>query len=683
MENKKRKILIVEDDKIDRMAFERFVNEEKLPYNYIFAESVKEAKKFLEKEIFDAVLADYRLGDGTAFDLFDKVETFPFIIVTGTGDEEIAVKAMKSGAYDYLIKDAEGNYLKILPVTVDNAIKHKLAEEASKRTEEEILLKHKQLLSIFDSIDEVIYVADPTTYELLYFNEAFKSRWKVNVGDKCYKVLQNQTSPCSFCSNKYIFGENLGKTYIWEWQNLVDRHWYRCIDRAIKWPDGRMVRYEMAIDVTERKQTEEALRQAEQKYRNIFENAVIGIHQSTLDGRFLMVNQTAARIHGYDSPEEMMAMVTDISRQAFVKPGRRAEFIRLVQEHGSVSNFEYQVYRKDGSTIWISANARGVYDANGKLVGFEGTSIDITDRKHEEEKRERIERIVDNSQVILFHWLAEPGWPVSFVSEGISQFGYTTDDFYSRRLDYAQIVYPEDLPRVADEVKAYLESRTDRFTQEYRIVTKSGDVRWLDDRTLVVRDQAGNIQHIEGTVLDVTERKQAEEKLRKSEERYRTLVENLTVGVYRNTADPHGRFVQANFAIAKMFGYDSVDEFMRIKVPDLYQESEDRKLFVEAITQTGSVTNKELRLKKKDGTPIWASVSARAHYDEKGNIDWMDGVIEDITERKHAEEELQKRLRELELYYNITIGRESRIIELKHQVNELLERLGEKKKYKV
>jgi len=129
MENKKRKILIVEDDEIDQMAFERFANEENLPFSYIIAESVKEAKKFLEEEKFDAVLLDYRLGDGTAFDLFDKVETFPFIIVTGTGDEEIAVKAMKSGAYDYLIKDTEGNYLKTLSVTVENAIKRKRAEE--------------------------------------------------------------------------------------------------------------------------------------------------------------------------------------------------------------------------------------------------------------------------------------------------------------------------------------------------------------------------------------------------------------------------------------------------------------------------------------------------------------------------------------------------------------------------
>ncbi|MBN2488622.1 MAG: PAS domain S-box protein, partial [Methanosarcinaceae archaeon] len=140
-----------------------------------------------------------------------------------------------------------------------------------KRVEEEILIKQKQLLSIFDSIDEIVYVADPDTYELLYFNEAFRLRFGGNVGDKCYRFLQNETSPCSFCTNKYIFGENLGKTYIWEWQNLVDRHWYRCIDKAIKWPDGRMVRYEMAIDVTDRKRAEEELRNSHQQLFDIIE----------------------------------------------------------------------------------------------------------------------------------------------------------------------------------------------------------------------------------------------------------------------------------------------------------------------------------------------------------------------------------------------------------------------------
>ncbi|HYA15264.1 MAG TPA: PAS domain S-box protein, partial [Syntrophales bacterium] len=138
------------------------------------------------------------------------------------------------------------------------------------------------------------------------------------------------------------------------------------------------------------------------------------------------------------------------------------------------------------------------------------------------------------------------------------------------------------------------------------------------------------------------EHRQAEEALKKSEESYRTLVENLNVGVYRNTGDPQGRFIQANPAIARMFGYDSVDEFMKIKVSDLYEEPEDRKSFVDAIKQTGTIINKELHLRRKDNKSIWTSVSARAHYDNNGGIDWIDGVIEDITDRKQAERLLQE-----------------------------------------
>lgn len=126
---KQGKILIVEDDKIDQMAFEEFAKEEDLPYDYRFAGSVTEAEKLLKNDRYDMVLMDYLLGDGTAFDLFDKMDGVPFIIITGTCDEEVAVKAMKSGAYDFIIKDTDGNYLKTLPVTVDNAINRKRVED--------------------------------------------------------------------------------------------------------------------------------------------------------------------------------------------------------------------------------------------------------------------------------------------------------------------------------------------------------------------------------------------------------------------------------------------------------------------------------------------------------------------------------------------------------------------------
>lgn len=129
--------------------------------------------------------------------------------------------------------------------------------------------EYGQLISIFDSIDEGIYVADPNNYEILYVNQAIK-KWVGDVtGQKCYESLQGLVQKCDFCTNEKIFGENLGKTYIWEFQNKVTNRWFHCIDRAIKWPDGRMVRYEMAIDVNDRKLVEEELKESHKQLRNL------------------------------------------------------------------------------------------------------------------------------------------------------------------------------------------------------------------------------------------------------------------------------------------------------------------------------------------------------------------------------------------------------------------------------
>jgi PAS domain S-box-containing protein len=129
--------------------------------------------------------------------------------------------------------------------------------------------------------------------------------------------------------------------------------------------------------------------------------------------------------------------------------------------------------------------------------------------------------------------------------------------------------------------------------------------------------------------------------LGESEERYRSLVNNLNVGVYRNTLGPHGRFLHANPALARMHGYDSVEEFEKVRVADLYQEAGERKAFMVDLLRQGSVVNHELRLKKKDGTPMYGSVNATVHRGPNGEADWVDGVLEDITERKKAEEALR------------------------------------------
>src|SRR5215207_3687125 len=145
----------------------------------------------------------------------------------------------------------------------------------------------------------------------------------------------------------------------------------------------------------ERRRAQEALRLAEEKYRGIFENAVEGIFQTTTGGRFVTVNPMMARIFGYDSPEEMLRTIHDVAEQLYVEPEQRREFTRRMFRDGRVFEFEVRVYRKDGSVIWVSVNARAVRDGSGEIVGFEGTLEDITERKRaEEELRRSMDRLV-------------------------------------------------------------------------------------------------------------------------------------------------------------------------------------------------------------------------------------------------------------------------------------------------
>ncbi len=147
--------------------------------------------------------------------------------------------------------------------------------------------------------------------------------------------------------------------------------------------------------VTEQKKTQAALKEAEEKYRGIFENAIEGIFQSSPDGRFISANPALARMFGYDSAEELINDRKDIERQHYVDPKRRGIFQRLIRDKGVVHDFELQAYKKDGSKIWTSENVRAVCDENGALLWYEGIVEDITQRKHVEAERvELLRRLV-------------------------------------------------------------------------------------------------------------------------------------------------------------------------------------------------------------------------------------------------------------------------------------------------
>jgi len=171
MENTRYKILLIEDDEVDQRAFKRLIKEENLPYDCTIAGSVSEARSILGSERFDVVIADYLLGDGTAFDILDSVKNAPTILVTGVGNEEIAVKAWRAGAYDYLIKDVQRNYLKAVPITIENAVEHK-------KMEEEVQLLSGAIMSTNDSV----YITNMEN-KIIFVNRAFCESYRYKEED--------------------------------------------------------------------------------------------------------------------------------------------------------------------------------------------------------------------------------------------------------------------------------------------------------------------------------------------------------------------------------------------------------------------------------------------------------------------------------------------------------------------
>jgi len=168
-------------------------------------------------------------------------------------------------------------------------------------------------------------------------------------------------------------------------------------DGAVRWvsergggvfaPDGRVQAIQGIVeDITRQREDENALRDAEARYRSIFENAIEGIFQTSPEGRYLSANPALARIYGYESPEALIAALQDIEHQLYVEPRRREEFMREMQSQGKVTNFESQVYLRDGSVIWISENARAVRGADGGIRYYEGTVEDISERKMQERR---------------------------------------------------------------------------------------------------------------------------------------------------------------------------------------------------------------------------------------------------------------------------------------------------------
>jgi PAS domain S-box-containing protein len=229
---------------------------------------------------------------------------------------------------------------------------------------------------------------------------------------------------------------------------------------------------------------------------------------------------------------------------------------------------------------------------------------------------------------------------ITFVSQqALDLYGFENADKLLGK-SALEFIVPEDRDTAMISLQKTLEEGCDR-NRKYTMIRKDKSRFIGEINVSLVKDTQAIPRGFIFTTRDITERRKMEENLRESEQKYRTLTDNVNVGVYRNTVGRRGRFIEANPAIIKMFGYKTKEEFMALDVADLYQNSKDRMKFNEKMLKDGFVKEEELLLKKKDGTPFIGSVSAVAVRDKNGVVTHYDGIIEDITERKRAEMQLK------------------------------------------
>ena len=258
------------------------------------------------------------------------------------------------------------------------------------------------------------------------------------------------------------------------------------------------------------------LQQAEEKYRAIFDNAIEGLFQSTLEGRFITANPAMARILGYDSPEEMIATITDVTHQLYVNPDNRAEAARIQEERGVLQGFEFEAYRKDGARIWLSVNRRSVRNENGEEIYREGSVEDVTERKRAEHdlrrSEERYRDLVENAHDLIYEHDLEGNY-TSSNKAGEQITGYTVEE--TLQLNLTQTVAPEHLEKAREMIRRRLAG--DKVTAyDLDFIAKNGSRVPLEVNTrLVFYD--GVPVGVQGIARDVTERKGLEEQLRHSQ----------------------------------------------------------------------------------------------------------------------------------------------------------------------
>jgi PAS domain S-box-containing protein len=656
------RVLMVEDSEDDVLLTIRALKKGGYDPVYERVENAGAMRKALEQEAWDVILCDYKMPQFNGIEAIDLLKEtgidIPLIIVSGAIGEEMAVECMRLGAHDYIMK---GNLYRLVP-----AIERELKEAAIRR---EVKLASEELRK---SEEKYRFLAETMVDMVWTVNMDLQTTY---VSPSIFRVLgltqeeRMKQALSEIMTQKSI--ERVAEMFILEMERAreegVDLYRSATLDLEYYHKDGSTIWFENVMgfigddqgnpmgihgvsrNITERKRAEEALKESEGKYRSFTDSTSDMVFLKDDEFKYIMVNHAYLEFYKCNEAEILGKTFLDFMPEKRVRDCHASD-IQVRESNKLVVTIE-----QDEDRI-VETRKYPVRLKEGK-IGVGGIVRDITESKRMEDALRKSEanyrQLFDNAPAGIYQVNFRTGKFVKandFICEylGCSQEEITSLSPYDFITKEGQKLLTERLNKMAIGEKVPEDP-------EYEIVNRNGKRRWLKLNVKNMYDSEG-IAGADVVAHDITDRKRSEEALKRSEGKYRAIFENAIEGIYQATTE--GRYVSVNPAFAKILGYITPEELIS-SITDVasqvYVNPDERSELIKQLSVSDLVEEFEFQASRKDGTIIWLLANARVIRDEYGNIEYFEGRVQDITQRKCAEENLKHTLESLRKAFGATI----------------------------
>jgi PAS domain S-box-containing protein len=654
------RVLLVEDSDNDAMLLLRELRRggyQPLSQRVCTPEDMEKALRSADAkdEPFQVVISDYYMPRFRAPDalrlLRELGHDVPFIVVSGKIGEDAAVGIMKAGANDYLTKE---NMSRLCPA-IEREVREAEVRRERERAEKALGLSEDRFRRLVEQIPAVTYVQEPidsdTPKAITYMSPQYEAMLgypaETEILDEEHWLRMLHPDDRERVLAEELRTDETGEPYRIEYR-LIAR------DGRVVWvhDEATLVRDEegnplywlgVQYDITEQKRTEEEFRKSEERFRVTFEQAAVGMVQVGLDGEWLRFNDKFCDIVGYEREElGALSVFQLVSPEDFERDFDRG--VRMLAGELRDYTEEKLIVGKGGKRVWINLTVSLVHDDSDEPRYFIAVAEDIGKRKQAEEERQRTQEQLRQSEerfkvlaqeVVEGIILSENGKIIDANRSVTEMFGYGLEELIGKNA--IELTSPEYREMVRQRI-----SDEDTRNYESRGLKKDGTIFPIEIRPRHLPYSGRRIRVT--SVIDLTERKQAEVALIMSEERYRTLVEQLPAVTYMQEIE-NATLAYVSPQIEGVLGYSPEEYLANPDLRSLTIHPEDRGWVLQEDSrtdETGEPYSVEYRRISRDGRVVWVREEAVLVRDSEGGPLFWQGILMDVTERKHQEEALRQ-----------------------------------------